>query len=171
MAIRLVVPDPPIKPAVVTKVLFLDVDGPMIPRRCYPLGQLPGEGGSMKRMDPVAVSVVVRICSLAKARIVVSSSWRIWGREKCLAAFRENGIYHTLVHEDWATSHNLPGGADRSTEIKDWLARHPEVTTFAVLEDGLLDVPNLIHVTFEDGLLYEHQLRLAELLGVEVAHD
>lgn len=167
MALRLVVPDPAIVRPVVTKVVFVDVDGPLAPRRCYELGQLPGARGSMKRMDPVAVAAVTNACRAARGRLVVSSSWRLWGREKCLDAFKRNGLDPNLVHEDWATPHNLPAGADRSAEIKDWLARHPEVVTFAVLEDGLLDVPNLIQVTFEDGMLYEHQRRLWELLGIK----
>lgn len=150
----------------VTKVVFVDVDGPLAPRRCYQLGQLPGVGGSMKRMDPVAVATVTNACRRSGARIVVSSSWRMWGREKCLDLFNRNGLDPALVHEDWSTSHTLPRGADRSAEIKDWLARHPEIERFAVLEDGHLDVPNLIHVTFEDGILYEHQLMLERFLGI-----
>ena len=153
----------------ISKVIFADVDGPLSPIRCYVLGQLPGAGGSMKCMDPVAVATVVNLCRRSGARIVVSSSWRGWGKEKCLDLFARNGLGLELIHEDWATPHNA--GAVRAGEIKDWLARHPEVTHYAVLDDGVVDVPNLVRVSTQDGILFEHQRALERLLGLEREND
>ena len=148
-----------------TKVVFVDVDGPLVPIRAY---VLPNRlGGTVKTMDPVAVAAVASICVAAGAKIVVSSSWAIWGKEKCLGWFQENGFDLGLVHEDWATPRKLPSGADRSAEIKAWLAAHPEITHFAVIEDGHLDVPNLVRTTTHDGLLLEHQRALSSLLGIK----
>lgn len=152
-----------------TKVIFVDVDGPLSPIRCYVLGQLPGAGGSMKCMDPVAVATVVSLCRRSGAKVVVSSSWRGWGKEKCLGLFARNGIGLEWIHEDWSTPRNA--GAVREGEIKDWLARHPEITHHAVLDDGVLDLPNLVRVSTHDGILFEHQRELERLLGLEREND
>lgn len=149
-------------------VIFTDIDGPLASLRAlYLLGKQPSrlpQSVPMARFDPVAVAMVVQAATRADARIVVSSSWAVWGLENVRWHFEANGIPWALVHEDWKTPRDIP---DRALQIKAWLARHPEVTRWVVLDDGSLDVPNLIRCTTNDGLLMEHWDLLQALLGLE----
>lgn len=52
----------------------------------------------------------------------------------------------------------------RTREIKDWLSRHPEIENYVVIDDMMLDIPNLVKVSMENGILYEHQLQIFKLL-------
>ncbi len=153
-----------------TIVVFCDVDGPLAPIRAYALGKRPGptpDSRPMAKFDPVAVAMLVDAVVRSKAKIVVSSSWAVWGLENVRFHFEANGISWDLVHEDWMTPRDLPRGANRSDEIKAWLSKHPEVTLWVALEDGHLDVENLIRCDTYDGLLMEHWRLLRVILGLE----
>lgn len=143
-------------------VVFADVDGPLAPIRAYALGRRD----SLPIFDPVAVAMVVGSVVEANAKIVVSSSWAVMGLERVRHHFEANGISWSLVHDDWMTPRDLPS-RDRSEEIKAWLAKHPEVTRWAVLEDGHLNVSNLIRCCTFDGMRLEHWRLLRHLLGLE----
>lgn len=144
-------------------VLFVDVDGPLAPRRSAVYAQPRNKGkGSIKVFDPVAVAAVLYVLRESGAKIVVSSEWgRVYTKEEVFTWFGENGISFQLFHEDWVTPRTT---RDRSAQIREWLTSHPEAVRYAVIDDEDLDVPNLVRVTMDDGLLLRHQEELERLL-------
>lgn len=138
-------------------VLFFDVDGPMIPSRARFLHQKGS--GSLNTWDPVAVAIVADVLEKTSSRIVVSSQGRILGLRRFKEQMEQNKM-PWLLHEDWAIS--TDSKLTRAQQIREWLAEHPEVTAFAVLDDE--DMPEfgsrMIKVTYNDGVLYEHHASL-----------
>lgn len=152
-----------------TKVLFLDVDGTLIPMRAYRFAKpRPGrDHGQFRVMDPVAVATILSLLCRSDAVIVLSSVWRKDDRTLLFARFAENGIMPDQFHEDYCTP--VFSDCTRGDEIRAWLRDHPEVTTYAVLDDEQVDIENMVKVDVQNGVLYEHEQRLEELLGVR--HD
>jgi hypothetical protein len=146
------------------KVLFLDIDGVLASMRTA-----VAFGGWPHRLhhamfDPVAIGLVRAVCRGSGAKVVLSSAWRILHK-----------------HDDVGRAFELPIidstpqliGA-RGTEIADWLAKHPEVTAYAIVDDDsdMLpeQMPRFVKTSAFDGLNWSAYLRLCELLGCN-PHD
>lgn len=114
-----------------TKILFLDIDGVVLPGRAY---MLPNQTKPIvKTFDPCAVSMVNEACSKQKRKIVVHSSWvKHWDQHEIAYHLRNQGIKPEHLHEDWFTNPELHWRYDR---VDEWLARHPEVTDYVILDD------------------------------------
>lgn len=146
----------------VSKVIFLDIDGPIFPARAYALKE-NRQRSTFPRFDPVAVALVSRLCEVSGAKIVMTSTWKGRGYEYICDAFRRNDFGPDLLHEDWATLGT--SGNDRPAQIRAWLRDHPEVTHFVCIDDMRLDMENAVLVDFDEGFLLHHYRAAAELLG------
>jgi hypothetical protein len=119
-------------------ILFLDLDGPIIP-----LGDMVGAGrdGSVNwRFRPGAVMALRRVTeAVPAASIVISSSWRVHGLEAISDLFNRNGCEDLLgrLHSDWCTPvlKTRVVGWDRIREIDAWLNDHDVVVTMAIDDD------------------------------------
>lgn len=144
-------------------VLFLDVDGPLIPHRCYLLPE--NHGCLVSRFDPVMVAVINRVLRVSDTKLVISSTWRNGGRIQFESLMVRNNLPPRALHTDWATK---LGSEKRSVEIKEWLARHPEVEHYAAIDDELDvgDLPGGIVCSFENGMMRSHITRMVDLLDI-----
>ncbi len=132
------------------KVLFLDIDGPMITQRSTFLKQI----GLNKNFDPVASALVSTLLRELDAWIVVSSSWRVRPLEVIESIFRYNKVL-TKFHPDWRTTVKHPKFSRRE-QILEWISRHPEVKSWAAVDDeDLSPLSNFVHVTYENGITWE----------------
>jgi hypothetical protein len=151
-----------------TKVLFLDIDGVVLPGRAY---MLPNQTKPIvKTFDPCAVSMINEACRKQKRKIVIHSSWirHFWGDDlegdvhgHCIA----QGINADLFHEDLYCNREMHWRYDR---VRDWLARHKEVTDFVIVDDepALKDdahlAPNLVLTDFDEGITMKQFRRLLD---------
>lgn len=140
------------------RILFLDFDGPLVSMR----SSLAAAGAPNRALDPVSVGLVARVCREAGARIVVSSIWRVHGRESVEADLRAAGLDVGLLHDDWRL--DLPVG-DRAVRVSAWLARHPEVEAYVCLDDNEVPGHPLVRVSSMDGVQTRHYLALLDALG------
>jgi hypothetical protein len=141
-------------------VIFIDIDGPMIPMRAWVLNM---DQPKYEIFDPVAAATILRVVLAAGAKIVISSSWRTDGHDACVRILEMAGIDRLHLHEDWRTpitEGHRATAKGRAAEIYLWLAKHPEVEHHAVLDDMELPIPNLVHVSMDDGILLCHQKAL-----------
>lgn len=112
------------------KIIFLDIDGPMIPHRAL---LLPGQTPIMTVFDPVAVSLLNHLCEEYGWRIVIHSAWiKIYGGEFTHKHCISQGIKAEHFHEDAFCNEHIEW---RYTRIAEWLNRHPEVKTYAMVDD------------------------------------
>lgn len=143
------------------KVLFLDIDGVLNSHRtAYAFGGFPFcVDKHRERFDNVAIALVRNVVQAAGAQIVLSSSWR---NDK---DWERIGPALGLTIADRTPS--LP--TCRGDEIAAWLAAHPEVECYVILDDDgdMLDdqKPHFVQTKHEDGLTYADALRIAELFG------
>ncbi|WP_431861310.1 HAD domain-containing protein [Azospirillum sp.] len=147
------------------KVVFLDIDGPMIPQRAYYLPE--NHGKLVTRFDPVAVWMVLRLLHLAPAKLVISSTWRKHGRERMAADLTVNGICPSHLHDDWSTGEHRDEPLGRAKEIMGWMDRHPEVTHYAAIDDERLELPGEVRTTFHDGMQMGHFKLAGDLLDID----
>lgn len=112
------------------KIIFLDIDGPMIPYRCM---FMPGQTVPWTVFDPVAVSMLNNLCEEHGWRIVIHSTWiQVMGgqvtRDHCVSQGINPDHFHSLAFCD-EREHN------RWTRVAKWLEHHPEVTKYVMLDD------------------------------------
>ena len=112
------------------KVLFLDIDGVINSERSsLALGGYPHNftEGDMAKFDHVAVALVRQLCRMTKCSIVLSSTWRMYFPPQEVSKALDLPVI------DQTPDH---GGYDnRASEVAAWLAEHPEVTAYAIVDD------------------------------------
>lgn len=121
-----------------SKVLFLDIDGVLLPGRAY---LLPNQTKPMvTTFDPCAVAMLNEACRKQKRKIVLHTSWIRTGfwkigedgpgdvHDHCV----EQGVNPDLFHEDLYCDRDLWYRYDR---VSEWLSRHPEVDDFLIVDD------------------------------------
>lgn len=133
-------------------------------------------GGGCHELDPAAIARLNTVVARTRARVVVSSAWRIgesvaWLR-RLLAAHGAAARVLGKTCDPWAVrdaSGAHVGSSRRGEEIQRWLDAHPEVTRFAIVDDEA----DMVHLSgrlvrtdyFAGGLQDEHVERLCALLG------
>lgn len=112
------------------KIIFLDIDGPMIPYRCM---FMPGQTVPWTVFDPVAVSMLNQLCKENGWKIVIHSTWiQVLGgmatRDHCIAQGIGPNHFHSHAWCDEREYH-------RWTRVARWLNDHPETETYIMLDD------------------------------------
>ena len=110
------------------KILFLDFDGVI-----NPLLKYDGHGKFSKIACSHVQTMLVKIPDL---RIVVSSSWRVYGLPAVRDILKTNGIDPTKVIDVTEGPKEKPNQKHaREHHIEHWLRVHPEVDNFVILDD------------------------------------
>lgn len=128
------------------RVLFLDIDGVLNHTRtldnCEP-GRIPA--------DPQCVARVNKLLEQSGAKVVISSSWRKLAPYTELAPLlAREGLRADIIGETpdlinnamWLTEWRTRTGScyyerlERGHEIRQYLADHPEIEEFVILDDG-----------------------------------
>jgi hypothetical protein len=150
------------------KVVFLDIDGVLNSQRsCIAFGGFPHEvvGYHRDMFDEVALRLIRGIVKQAGASVVLSSSWRITHTAHEVA----NGLELPIMDSTltlWAP------GQVRGHEIAEWLERHPEVESYAIVDDDSDMLPEqkpfFVQTSNFDGFRWDDACKLCRLLGVDI---
>jgi hypothetical protein len=142
----------------VTAVLFLDIDGVLNSDRfryAQPMGMR-----EIDMLDPAAVATLNEITRRWDLGLVISSSWRAMPDLELI--LRGKGVEAEIVG---STPH---AEGPRGFEIAEWLAQHPEVTRFVILDDdgdmGELS-DHLVQTDHRYGLVQTDVERVAAVLS------
>jgi hypothetical protein len=115
----------------VAKILFIDIDGPLIPGRAYNMANQTRP--LVKTFDPCAVGLLNRWCQEKGWRMVIHSSWlRVFGEQETYDHCIEQGLKPQYFHKDAWCDGEIHW---RYTRVAKWLAQHPEVTRYHMLDD------------------------------------
>lgn len=124
------------------KCLFLDVDGVLNSRNSTDFKN------NLWPVDNYMVFLVGKIQLDTNCAIVISSSWR--HHPDGMRLLREK--FDNVIDK----TPSFGGSKLRGDEIQDWLDRHPEYRTYAILDDDTdmlqSQLPNFFQTTFETGL-------------------
>lgn len=116
------------------RVLFLDIDGVINSERSrlafggYPHDFTPEE---YAKFDPVALALIQRLCRVTECSVVLSTSWR--------TLFTLEQVARGLDLPVMGATPDLGSDFTRVHEIAFWLEQHPEVTSYAIVDDLFLD--------------------------------
>lgn len=146
-------------------LVFLDIDGVLIPGRW--IWALPEafRGGVVNVMDPAAVARMNRLLAVTGADVVVSSTKRLMGLEAFCEWARGQGLIANVIGATAAPQ----GATRRGHEIAAWLLEHDPLgeRAFVIVDDDS-DMEHLKHrlvkTTFETGLLDDHVDRAIAML-------
>ena len=134
----------------VPKVIFLDFDGVMNTER-YIAEQrrngLPVSDRYGYLFDPKAVENLRRIIDATGAAMVISSSWRLEGKERMEAMWHERALPGQLIgvtgqslHANFPMSAGETAGATKGEEIRGWLKEHASKSYRYVIFDDEADI-------------------------------
>jgi hypothetical protein len=124
------------------------------------------------RVEAACVGYLNEVFDRTGATVVVSSAWRIGpyrGPRGCRAMLRERGV-KARFHRDWRTKRAW--SSMRGNEIAEWLSRHPEVTSWAIVDDDGDMLPDqrarFVQTSGFDGLTRSKAERLIAILNEDV---
>lgn len=148
------------------KIIFLDIDGPMIPSGSY----IKNPFASFQRdMASMAVDCMNYLCDTADAKIVTNSSHNYHDRPADLSNnsmgsdtynLREdlifNGIEERFIHKTWRTTYRAGNRESRLQAIHKWIRDHTNHDTidWIVFDDVIPSTfcPNAIDIDFDVGI-------------------
>lgn len=148
------------------KVIFLDIHGVLCcARSAAACGGYPAAGNpaSWVRFDNTAIALLRTVVACTGANVVLSSNWR---DEANLPA-----LEYRLSTKFFDTTRPSSGEADtRGARVADWMTQHPEVDTYAILDDDEDFNPDqarqLCLTSKRNGFLLGDFDQAVELLGV-----
>jgi len=157
-------PDPTTEKEKAVTVIFLDIDGVCNNERALRF---------QPQLDPDCVACVSTLAELVNAKIVISSTWRLFHSLDELRSmlggaglFDPSRIVDTTPrlqdhHGDLCVSQ------PRGVEIQAWLSAHPEVERFVILDDDS-DMAHLklwlVQTSMRTGVTSEHLPRVLRVL-------
>ncbi len=155
------------------KVLFLDVDGVLVNRAS--VGRGPQ---GVTRINAFCANLLGQVLRETGAKVVLSSVWRLrYSPERFNKEIMEPwGLPPVVIGRTRSAQDTKEGllykSEPRGHQIKDWLAEHPEVTSWAVVDDDsdMDRIPPLrfVQTNFELGLQGKHADLLIKVLNTPV---
>lgn len=135
------------------KLIFLDIDGVLNSMRSE---VVTGKKKTVENLDPVALSLIQKVCEETDAIICLTSNWRF-----------THYILDLGKKMDLPIIYQTPGSHDndRDKEIELFLNSCGKVEKYAVLDDLDLKVDNFVKVDGDNGVSYDNYLELMKLLN------
>lgn len=133
----------------ITRVIFQDIDGPLIPFRLYFGGDRPFANGSFI-YDPIAVGMLKALCEQCEAKIVFNTAHNENPAEALRYQAQVNGFAECL-HPEVKTGF-MTETTSRLGAVDKFRERHPEIKSYCIIDDYKLNDPNAIQVDFNVGM-------------------
>lgn len=152
-----------------TNLIFLDVDGVVIPSSMLLYDR---NAYSNRTMSNTSIGVLNWLCTKADAKIVTNSthnSQTIFGKT-LKDSFIENGILETNFHQDWKTTFSISCDS-KYNAIQYWLNKnHMENERWIAFDDmQFTKSHNLILIDPDDGLLLHHAKKALIKFGIKIS--
>ena len=156
-----------------TSIIFLDIDGPMIPARAYlrPDDDDDGKGFNKTPFDPIAANILRRLCErFDPCKIVTNTSWNTIP-ERLLAKMEEAGLVeHTFIHAKGVRSGTeYPRIPNRLIAIETWIGEHGHIVgkepNWVAFDDQPIMHERAIAINPDDGILYMDYDKATVILG------
>ena len=113
------------------KIIFLDIDGVLVTRNSIKYQYLNFPDDTTIRFGKKAVKNLNKLIRLTKAKIVISSTWRLFhSLEKLQSIFEEQKIKGKIIS---SIEEDIP----RGQKIADWLEQHLEVEQYVIIDDDV----------------------------------
>lgn len=154
------------------KIIFLDVDGVLnninYTKKCYKKNGKKSMSMYCTPFDPKCLKNLAKIVKKTGAKIVLSSTWRIY--KSHIYVLEARLAEYGLRIYDKTDNINMI----RGVEIKEWLKSHRDIENYVVIDDEEYNLSNFIdnkHLVIVDsnyGLTFGDRIRaINKLKGVE----
>jgi hypothetical protein len=146
-------------------ILFLDIDGPMIPLALtYYLIDNPGD----RIMSNVCVGILNNICRKTEAKIVTNTTHNIDhpGQATIREILIRNGVKEEYFHKDHKTIYGVETH-NRMKAIDLWLYLHDNPNWVALDDEIFTDNPNLIPIDRDKGLDLAAMWKTMDKFGIK----
>lgn len=146
------------------KIIFQDIDGPLIPHRMYFNGGRPFDQNRASFIwDPIAVQMVNKLTNKYDAKIVFSTAHG----ENPVEVLRHQAACNGLmnIHPDSKT--NFPFTDNKYRAITEWLDAHPNVgrLDWIVIDDQQVCLTHQVKVHWGVGLTLKNYKKACMLLA------
>lgn len=120
------------------KVIFLDIDGVLVTRNSIIYQYLNFPDDTSIRFSKKAVKNLNKLIRLTKAKIVISSTWRLFhSLEELKNIIKKQGIRGEIISTTSVEKATIEEGIPRGQKISDWLEQHPEVEQYVIIDDDV----------------------------------
>ena len=152
------------------KIIFIDIDGPVINTPCYWVDMQ----ASMQRsvMNTQAIGILNRLANLANAKIVTNSTHNYHTVKETGRTLRDDlikwGLKEQHFHDDWRTSFPWPDLESdpifpthrRLRGIMEWEAANGQADWICFDDEPFVDASDarLFHIDFDHGIDYHMYL-------------
>ena len=120
------------------KIIFLDIDGVLVTRNSvkYQIYNYPEEKEII--FSKKAVKNLNKLIRRTKAKIVISSTWRLFHTlEELKAIFQKQGIKGEIISTTSIDKASTEEDIPRGKKISDWLDENPEVDQYVIIDDDV----------------------------------
>jgi len=147
----------------ISKVVFVDIDGPMNPATMY----LVNPHCSLDRkFPPTTIAVLNRLCEATGAKVVFNTTHNV---DNPAVANIDEAIVAAGLHPrhiNYGDHKTDYPDVDRDQAVSRWLARNPHVTEWVAIDDHkFTDDPRLVLVDPDAGVHVGHLNDAIKILG------
>ena len=120
------------------KVIFLDIDGVLVTRNSIKYQYLNFPDDTSIRFSKKAVKNLNKLIRLTEAKIVISSTWRLFhSLEELQNIFKKQSIKGEVISTTSVERATVEEDIPRGQKITDWLGQHPEVEQYIIIDDDV----------------------------------
>lgn len=120
------------------KVIFLDIDGVLVTRNSIKYQYLNFPDETNIRFSKKAVKNLNKLIRLTGAKIVISSTWRLFhSLEKLQNIFEEQKIKGKIISTTSVEKATIEEDIPRGQKIADWLEQNPKVKQYVIIDDDI----------------------------------
>jgi len=120
------------------KVIFLDIDGVLVTRNSIKYQHLnfPDEAGIM--FGKKAVKNLNKLLKITKAKIVISSTWRLLhSLDDLRTIFEKQGVKGKIISTTSIERVTIEEDIPRGKKIADWLDKHSDIEQYVIIDDDV----------------------------------
>ena len=156
------------------KVIFLDIDGVLVTRNSIKYQHLnyPNEPDTL--FSQKAVKNLNKLIRLTNAKIVISSTWRLFHSLADLKKiFKKQGIKGDIISTTSVERATVEEDIPRGKKITDWLEQHPEVEQYVIIDDDVkadciqFHPHNCVETSYKRGFVPEERFNEALAILLE----
>lgn len=147
------------------KIIFQDIDGPLIPHRMYfQGGRWYDPVAKSFFFDPIAVGMINSLCHQLGAKVVFNSAHNVNPKEIMHHQAKCNSLL--FMHDDCTTTFATKTES-RLGGIHDWLADHPGVENWCVIDDMNVGTNRQVKVDYNIGMTIQNFAEAYRILSGE----
>ncbi len=120
------------------KVIFLDIDGVLVTRNSIKYQYLNFPDDTNIHFSKKAVKNLNKLVRLTKAKIVISSTWRLFhSLEELQNIFKEQKIKGEIISTTSVEKATIEEDIPRGQKITDWLKEHNNIEQYVIIDDDV----------------------------------